>query len=183
MSVKNEISLKPFRQTPGFCGPACVKMLLHYFKVGDCEERRIADLAFSTRENGTSLKGFIKVANYFGLQLLVKDNSKISDLGCFINKNIPVIVNWFLEDDGHYSIVVSLDEEKEKIVIMDPGDDRHRKEMAISQFMKVWFDYSGNYPYRKNNFILRRMIVLTPFTESFQIKGGRILTKPPRVRE
>ena len=182
MSVKNEILLKPFSQTSGFCGPACVKMILNYFKVGDCEEREIADLALATRERGTSLRGFIKVANYFYLQLTVKNNSKISDLSYCISKKVPAIVDWFLEDDGHYSLVTGLDLDEEKIVIIDPADDHHRREVSITWFTKVWFDYYGNYPYRRKNFILRRMIVLTPFEESFQMRGGRVLTRPPRLK-
>ncbi|MFH1036623.1 MAG: cysteine peptidase family C39 domain-containing protein [Patescibacteria group bacterium] len=178
MPVNNEITLKPFRQTPGFCGQACIKMLVDHYDVGVSSEQGIAEISLATRETGTSLKGIIRAANYFNLQVFVKDSSKIADLRYFIDRGIPIIVNWFQEDDGHYSIAVGLDEEK--IVIIDPGDDHHRKEMAINLFLGIWFDYVGDYPYRKNSFILRRMIALTPFGESFPIKGGKILAKAPK---
>jgi len=43
------IKLKPFRQTPGLCGPASLKMVMDYYGVS-VSEKEIARVAGSTRE-------------------------------------------------------------------------------------------------------------------------------------
>ena len=82
-----------------------------------------------------------------------------------LEKKIPVIVEWFLEDEAHYCVVVDID--KNNIYLMDP----YRKyKPAVRKmplfdngepyFQKLWFSFEGAYMKDKNDLILRRMIVL-----------------------
>ncbi len=54
------LPIKPFLQTSGLCGPACLKIALEYFGVKKTEK--------------------------------------------YIDKKIPVIVDWFSRNDRHYSV-------------------------------------------------------------------------------
>jgi len=64
------IKLKPFRQTPGLCGPASLKMVMDYYGVS-VSEKEIARVAGSTRERGDFDQRFdqggksLRVQGYF----------------------------------------------------------------------------------------------------------------------
>lgn len=158
------INLKPFRETPGLCGPASLKMIMDYYGVF-VSEAEIARVAGATRGKGTSAKGLAKAAKHFGFKTSLKENSALMDLEYFVNKKIPVIVDWFSEDDGHYSVVVDID--GRNITLMDPQLRKilifiRRRVMPLKTFFRVWFDFPGNYIKRPNDLVLRRMIVITP---------------------
>ncbi len=168
------IKLKPFRQTPGFCGPASLKMIFDYYEIS-VSEMKLAEIAGASREKGASKEGLIKAAKHFGFNVFLKENSSLSDLRYFIKSNIPVIVDWFFEDDGHYSIVVDVN--KKNVVLMDPVLRKilfyvRRRVMPLDMFYRVWFDFPGEYIKSRKDLILRLMLVLTPFKKKFPIKGG-----------
>lgn len=150
--------LKPFRQTPDYCGPAVAKMYLHYLGV-DVSVQEIAKIAGTTKKEGTSISGMVKVFEHYGFKTFSKQNSALDDLRFYINSQIPVIVDWFCEDDGHYSIVIGMD--KKHVFFRDPSFWKVRK-MPIDKFFRVWFDFPGNYIKESKNLILRWMLVATP---------------------
>ncbi|MDD5144832.1 MAG: cysteine peptidase family C39 domain-containing protein [Candidatus Pacebacteria bacterium] len=159
------IKLKPFRQTPGLCGPAALKMVMDYYGIS-VSEGEIAKRAGSTRENGTSIEGLMKAARYFGFKTFTKTACSLGDLRYFMKKGIPVIVDWFSEDDGHYSVVV--DVTKTKVILMDPELRKfliyaRRREIPCDKFMRIWFDYKGDYIKRSKDMVLRLILVVTPF--------------------
>jgi len=158
------IKLKPFRQTPGLCGPASLKMVMDYYGVS-VSEAEIAKAAGATREKGTSIKGLIKAAKHSGFKTFLKKNSSLKDLEYFLNKKIPVIVDWFDEDDGHYSVVVDID--KKKVVLMDPALRKlliyiRRRVFPRETFFRVWFDFPGKFIKNPKDLVLRLMLVVTP---------------------
>jgi len=53
--IKQMIKLKPFRETPGLCGPASLKMILDYYGVSVSEED-LAKVCGASKEKGTSIK-------------------------------------------------------------------------------------------------------------------------------
>lgn len=65
------IKLKPFRQTPGYCGPASLKMVLDYygFSMG---EKELAELSDMTLEKGTSAEDLAKAAKRLGFNVFLK---------------------------------------------------------------------------------------------------------------
>lgn len=158
------IKLKPFRETPGLCGPASLKMVMDYYNVS-VSEADIAKAAGATKEKGTSIKGLIKAAKHFGFKVLLKENSSLEYLEYFIKRKIPVIVDWFSEDDGHYSVVVDID--KENVVLMDPALRKlliyiRRRKFSRETFFRIWFDFPGKVIKKPQDLILRLMLVITP---------------------
>lgn len=159
------IKLKPFRQAPGLCGPVSLKMVMNYYGVS-VSETEIAKIAGAKREKGTSIKGLIRAAKYFGFQTFLKKNSSLDDLRYFIKRKIPVIVDWFFEDEGHYSVVVDID--KKNVVLMDPTLRKiliyiRRRKFSTEKFFGVWFDFPGDFIREPEDLILRLMLVITPF--------------------
>lgn len=152
------IKLKPFRQTPGLCGPASLKMVFDYYGV-PVSEAEIAKIAGASKEKGVSKAGLIKAAKHFGFRVFSKEKSSLSDLKYFIKIKIPVIVDWFFEDGGHYSVVVDID--KKNIVFRDPSFKSLRK-MPIEKFLRVWFDFPGKFIKNQKDLILRLILVVTP---------------------
>ncbi|MDD2732251.1 MAG: cysteine peptidase family C39 domain-containing protein [Candidatus Pacebacteria bacterium] len=166
------IKLKPFRQTPGLCGPASLKMVLDYYSISK-SEAEIAKASGATRQKGVSIDGLVKAARHFGLHTFVKKNSSLDDLRYFVKRKIPVIVDWFFEDEGHYSVVVDID--KKNIVLMDPSLRKiliyiRRRKMPLDKFFRIWFDFKGDYIKNPKDIILRLIFVAAPFKEEFKIK-------------
>ena len=64
------IKLKPFRQRPGLCGPASLKMVMDYYGVS-VSEAEIAKIAGASKEKGTSFEGLIKAAKRFGFYVFM----------------------------------------------------------------------------------------------------------------
>lgn len=156
------IKIKPFSQSPGMCGPASLKMVLSYYNIS-ASESAIAKAAGASRGGGVSAMGLIRAAKKFGFKPYFKKNSTISDLEYFVKKGIPVIVDWFLEDDGHYSVVVDIN--KKNIMLLDPALGRKRT-MPREKFLRVWFDFPGNFIKNSEDLILRAILVLQPLTKT-----------------
>lgn len=150
------LKVKPFRQKPGTCGPASLKIVLGYYNVEKSEEE-LAKLTNYKQKTGTQAKNILSAAKKLGFTGLIKDNADFSDLGTYIKKKIPVIVDWFSEDDGHYSVAIGLDEKY--IYLQDPQLGKIRK-IERKIFRRIWFDYEKDYPTAKKDFIIRRMIII-----------------------
>lgn len=81
-------------------------------------------------------------------------------------KSVPVIVNWFTRGradyessevaDGHYSVVVGLDDTH--IYIQDPEIGDMRK-IERDDFLRVWFDFTGEY-IKSDELIIRQIIAI-----------------------
>jgi len=79
---------------------------------------------------------------------------------------VPVIVNWFTKGrldypesevaDGHYSVVAGL--EDKYIYLQDPEIGKIRK-LKRDYFMRVWFDFKGNY-IKPKELIIRQIIAI-----------------------
>lgn len=149
------LDLKPYRrQIKSFCGPASLKMVLDYHGVS-VPEKEIAILACATREAGASPEGLVKAAEHFGFEAFSKENSTLDDLRYYLNKKIPVIVDWFWENDGHYGVVIGMD--KKNIIFRDPSLWRIKK-MPLEMFLEVWFDFVGKE--RKRKYMLEQLIIV-----------------------
>lgn len=151
------LNIKSYRQKPELCGPACLKMVLEYYGI-EKSEKELADLTLYQPLKGVSAENLLKAAKGMGLNAFYKDLSEIKDLESHVlKKKIPVIVDWFSTNDGHYSVVVDID--KENIYMQDPELGNLRT-LDIETFKRVWFDFKGNYLTSKNDIIIRRMIVI-----------------------
>ncbi len=84
-----------------------------------------------------------------------------------MNKEVPVIVNWFTRgrtdygeeevSDGHYSVVVGLDDKY--IYLQDPEIGKLRK-LNRDDFMRVWFDFKSDHITSWSDIVLRQLIAV-----------------------
>lgn len=154
------LKVPPFEQSAhGYCGPACLKMVFGYFGVKK-SEREFVRLSGATQKHGVGAAGLLKAARALGFRGFVKDYATFADLGRYVlRRRIPVVVDWFSVDDGHYSVVAHLD--RKNIYLVDPEFGR-RRAMPLMTFRRVWFDFIPDVPQKKSSFVIRRMIVVMP---------------------
>ena len=162
------LSVKPFQETlhAGYCGPAVLKMVLSYYGI-EKTEQELAELAKTTQELGTDDMEIKRVLEDFGLKVVIQNESSFEDIKQWLDKKVPVIVDWFTRGraeygdsevpDGHYSIVVGLDESH--IYLQDPEIGDLRK-IERNDFMKVWFDFKGEYIASWDDLVLRQLIAV-----------------------
>lgn len=152
------LKLKPFEQSRGLCGPTSLRSVFQYFGIKKTE-REIAKLAGATVVKGTSLRGMINAARKLGFKAWNKDMASFDDINKLLERKIPVIVEWFHNDDGHYSVIVGLT--KKHVVLMNPRFGTFDK-IDRATFKRIWFDFHGYYLKSKKDAIIRRMIVIEP---------------------
>ena len=152
------LPVRPFRQTPGYCGAASLKMVLDYFGTHKTE-RELARLTHSTRTLGAPPSSLVAVARKLGFHASVKTGASFTDLQSYLRRRIPVIVDWFNTDDGHYSVVVGLT--RTHIILQDPELGRTRT-LTQETFYRVWFDFTGPYLRSPKELHLRLIVVVYP---------------------
>ena len=152
------LDVKPFNQSPSYCGPSSLKMVLEYYGI-DKSEKELVRLTNCTKSLGTTAKNIVNSAKKLGMKASFKDYSTINDIEVKLKKRIPVIVDWFSHDEGHYSVIVGFD--KENIYMQDP-ELGHIRMMKRKTFMTVWFDFDGEFLKSRKDLIIRRMIIVQP---------------------
>ncbi len=165
--MKKFLNIKSFQETlnSGMCGPASLKIILSYYGIEE-DEGKLAKLCFTDKNLGTNDISLKKTAESFGFKVTIKNNSTFKDIEEWLNKGVPVIVNWFTrgrsdytdEDvpDGHYSVVYGLD--NKYIYLQDPEIGKSRR-IEKEIFMSVWFDFTGEY-ITKENLIICQCIAI-----------------------
>ncbi len=151
------LDVPSFRQKPGYCGPASLKMVLGYLGV-NITEKKLALISGCKPSRGIGAEGLVLTAQKLGFHARVKDFSDLKDIREWVNrKKLPVIVDWFAFEGGHYSVVSGID--KENIYLEDPSLG-HRRALKLSTFMRLWFDFPTNYLRSRDDLIIRRMIII-----------------------
>ena len=165
--MKKILKIKPFQETlnTSMCGPASLKIVLKYYGM-EATEKELARLAGASSNLGADDKGLALAAKHFGFKVKIKNNSSFKDIERWLDKKVPVIVNWFTRGrkdyfdsaiaDGHYSVVSGLD--NRFIYLQDPEIGKIRK-LKRDDFMKVWFDFRGEYV-KPNELIVKQIIVV-----------------------
>ena len=163
----NLLAVKPFQETLhcGFCGPAVIKMILDFYGI-EKTEAEIAILANKDDDLGINDEDIRRVLEGEGLRVEIKNFATFDDVQSALGKGAPVIVDWitrgrydYSEDevaDGHYSVVVGLDEIN--IYLQDPEVGRVRT-IPKKDFIRVWFDFSSDHIEKWEDMIIRQMIV------------------------
>ena len=159
-----KLIIKPFKQRPSFCGPAALKMVASFYGMR-ISEKRAAQATGTLPYHGTSGRAIVEGAKKLGFSSCVKDYSTWNDVSYWVNtRKTPVILNWFSENVGHYSVAIGID--KNHIVLSDPEDAREKK-FSQHIFHRVWFDFAGvPYPTKPDDLVIRRMIVIRPKDEN-----------------
>ncbi len=168
MNEKNLLPVKPFQETlhGGYCGPASLKMVLDYYGI-DKSEEELALACNRDSDLGTDDVSIKNAAESYGLNVEIENNSSFDDISRWLNKGVPVIVNWFTRGridygdeevpDGHYSVVVGLDDEY--IYLQDPEIGRLRK-LSRDDFLRVWFDFKSDHITSWDDMIIRQLIAV-----------------------
>jgi ABC-type bacteriocin/lantibiotic exporter with double-glycine peptidase domain len=55
------IKIKPFKQSRGYCGPACMKMVLSFYRI-EMTETKIAKETNTTRDGGCKEEDMVRIA-------------------------------------------------------------------------------------------------------------------------
>lgn len=165
---KIALDVKPFQETlhADMCGPASLKIVLDYYGMNKSEQV-LAKLTKLVPGLGTDDKSIAHAAESLGLNVQIENESTFNDIERWLKKGVPVIVDWFTRGrsdygdsevaDGHYSVVVGLD--NEYIYLQDPEIGSERK-IAREDFMKVWFDFTGHH-IKKDELIVRQLIAIS----------------------
>ncbi|MFH1787206.1 MAG: cysteine peptidase family C39 domain-containing protein [archaeon] len=139
----------------GSCGPASLKMALHHLGI-EKTENELVKLG-SCRGEGVELEDLLKIAKKFKIKGFIKENSDLKEIKKYLKKKCAIIVGWFFEDDGHYSVISRID--NENIYLQDPQIG-HIRAMRINLFKRIWFDFPGKFMRTKEDLQLRKMLVL-----------------------
>lgn len=162
------LPLKPFQETlhADMCGPAALKIVLNYYGT-DKSENELAQLT-GTGELGTDDTGIQRAAESLGFKVEIKNESSLDDIKEWVEKKVPVIVDWFTRGrsdysdsevaDGHYSVVAGID--AKNIYLQDPELGGLRT-MKREDFMRVWFDFTSEY-ITSEGLIIRQLISIYP---------------------
>ena len=133
------------------CGPASLVSLLDYYGVKKTE-KQLAKLCNSTLEYGTSPASLVKTLEGLGFPVRATENGTWSDLKRLIDKDIPVLIDWWSDHSkpagGHYALAYKIT--PESIYLMDPEIGDYRR-MAKQRFLRNWYDFTAdtNKPVRR----------------------------------
>ena len=106
------MKLKLYKQTPGYCGPSSLRIVLDYYSIKKTEGE-LAKLIGATRNDGCEPWDIVKGAKKLGFDAYYQKNSSISGLKKFINKNMPIIIYWSPSPGhGHYSVIADIKKNK-----------------------------------------------------------------------
>ncbi len=152
------LNVKPHLQYAGLCGPACLHMVLKYFGL-EKSDKELAKLCGANAKTGTTAAQIITAAKKLGFKAFYKDFSSIAEIKKYIDKKIPVIVDWFSIDDGHYSVAVKID--AKFIYLQDPDLNKINK-IDLETFQRIWFDFEAPILRKKQDIFIRRLIVIHP---------------------
>jgi len=139
----------------GSCGPASLKIALKHFGINKSEKELMK--ITKSKERGVELEDLLKAAKKLGLKGFTKEKYGITEIRKYLKGKYAIIVGWFDENDGHYSVVSNID--KENIYLQDP-ELGHLRAMRIEKFKRIWFDFPGAYIKTKKDLQLRKMLVL-----------------------
>lgn len=150
------LKVPPYRQLPNTCGPTSLRMVLEYYGIKKTNEE-LVKLTHCTQKDGATSEAIISVAKKFGLKAFQKDFCTLKDLKKWYKKGVPVIVDWFDETDGHYSPLLKID--NKNVWLMDPQIAKPHR-IDLDTFKLIWFDFLGTMVKSKNDFVIRRIIVI-----------------------
>lgn len=152
------LRVPPYTQTPAYCGPACIQMVFAYYGT-KASQKEIGRRAKTTLAHGTTPANLLAAARSYGFDGQWKKGGDIAGLRAWFDRGVPVIVNWFSENEGHYSVVVGVDDAR--VVILDPETGK-RRSFDHETFMRVWFDFPFPWILRQTQLRIRWMLPLLP---------------------
>lgn len=154
--VFDNIDVSSVNQITAFCGPASLKAAMEQYGIFVSMEE--IGKVVGCDENGVEAEALVEGAKKFGLNAYFEDNVSVEKIKEMVRKDIPVIVDWFKEDDGHYSVVIDVNDTE--LQIMDP-ETGEKVWMVWEEFVPIWFDFKiGDHDHEHP--INRRAIFILP---------------------
>ena len=147
MKIKSNLNwerIHRFQKKEGWCGPAVIQMIL--LSGGIRKTQRSIAQAVYKEWWGTDQQMIVAYLSKFFNHISYKSNARISDIKRKLKKNYVILVDWWddfdaSDPDGHYTLVIGYDTEKEKIKMADPSNERKGIwEMDKEEFKKRWYD-------------------------------------------
>lgn len=143
-------------------------MVLEYWGTNKSEEE-VAVACNRDLDLGTDDVSLKKAAESCGLKVEIENNASFDSIQKWLDRKVPAIVDWFTRGrsdygneevpDGHYSVVVGLDDMY--IYLQDPEIGGLRK-LNRDDFIRVWFDFKPAYINNWDDMIIRQIIAVYP---------------------
>jgi hypothetical protein len=177
--------------TESHCGPATLQMLLANMGVLTTQEEisRLAEAESTIEEDGTrpDQLAFATFQLAPHLTFWYKDQATVENIKYILGQGYPIGVEWqglFHDseeeealaephDRGHYSIISSLSDDEQGLIIVNPHQDfaYHNRPFPLQTFLRRWWDTNTIInPYSGKKIIvedLRLLFFLAPQTEVF----------------
>lgn len=131
-----KLNVKLFRQSEGLCGPASARMVLNYYGF-KMSERKIATAMKVNKKVGTDVPQILNGLKKLGFGARYKNNSSLLELKNLIAKDIPVIIYWNKNGEGHYSVFVGID--TKRVFVADPKNSKIIG-LKNKNFLERWHD-------------------------------------------
>jgi hypothetical protein len=136
------------------CGAAALQAVLGYWG-RDIGEEDLREMLNTNEESGTYPDDIIRVAGALGLQAEYKENMTMAELGGYVGRGIPVIVdcqawrsisqnNESWEDtwyNGHWMVVIGVDDFN--VILEDPYMLGDRGILSRQEFEARWHNSRG----------------------------------------
>ena len=136
--LRESLAIPTVGQSDGMCGPASLKAALQFYGV-EVPEPVLKRLSDATTKDGASPQGLAQAAIELGFKAEVREHVTFEELRAWVAEGVAVIVDWFDQNMGHYSVVKDVTDKD--IVLMDPSDGGFTRRMKLADFKKVWFDF------------------------------------------
>ena len=126
------------KQTTDFtCGPSCLNStLLYWGKVSPGEHALLAHLG-TTYTRPPTPETIANLARGYGLYTQARAGLTFPDLVRYVRQGETVIVMWWYDNSGHYTLVTGID--KNYIYMMDPWNKQHTSAYPINYFLSNWY--------------------------------------------
>jgi predicted double-glycine peptidase len=126
-----------FKQTTDYnCGPAALAYFLDAVGIIGYNVDYLTRVLGTTDEEGTHPKAIANFIREKGLRCFAGSHILLEDF------TLPMIVNYFVEDDGHYAVITDLDFTPAggMVTYFDPATGHH-EQMTWDQFRKNWYSF------------------------------------------
>ena len=165
--MKKILKVNPIHHPPPppRVSPPKLKIVLNYYGIEKTEEE-LAQLMKWDKDLGVDDNGIKEVAESLGFNVEIKNNSNFNDIEEWLDKEIPIIVDWFTTGrsdypessvcDGHYSVVAGIDD---KYIYLQDPEIGHVRKVEKDDFESVWFDFTGE-NIHPNELIIRQIIAI-----------------------
>jgi len=136
------IKVKP-QNTECTCGPACIMMVLNFFKLNDgkkdLNEKDIEYLMKTNPSSGTKTDNLLRLLKHFNLRTKVYNGRNgikaIKEVDDINTIGIILVEEW---GEGHFIIAEDLYKNKNKIKIADPYLGK-KYDTTLSEIVNKWY--------------------------------------------